>query len=345
MDRQKVEKFFKDQCTPAEIKEVKAWLKTREGQAYLNKKLDRDIAHLQDDRIRPMTSEIRSEKMWDQIEAGITSAVEYKIPPERKRISHWQATAAVILLLIVTLFSMWSYSGMLRQKEESSSPITYVTDANQQQSLTLSDGTQIRLNSNTKIWIPQDYYQQSREIRLKGEAYFEVVHNEDKPFVVHTSRATIKDLGTAFNVQAVPGEQNVQVAVTEGKVAIRSGKQAGSKSVELTQGQFGYLDLQKNTFRIDQFSVRNYLSWMNGRLQFESASLQNVSRQLSRIYDISFAYSDKKLRPLSLTADFERGTLRKALEVVAMTLNIDYKIEGTEVIWLSETHKAIEKSH
>src|SRR5699024_12727061 len=68
MDQNKVEKFFKNQCTPAEEEEVKAWFKTPERQAYLNEKLDQDIAYFQENRIKPITTEIRSGKQWHDID-------------------------------------------------------------------------------------------------------------------------------------------------------------------------------------------------------------------------------------------------------------------------------------
>jgi|GEM_PF-452916 len=337
MDQNKVEKFFKNQCTPAEVEEVKAWFKTPEGQAYLNEKLDQDIAYLQENRIKPLTSEIRSGKMWDQIEAGTTSADDYRYRPDRKHTSSWRAAAAVVLLLFTALFSVWSYLGIPGKQEQPSRLITYVTDANQQKTLTLSDGTVIRLNSDTQIWIPQDYNQLTREVRLKGEAYFEVIHNEDKPFVVHTPRATIKDLGTAFNVQAVPEKKYVQVAVTDGEISVWSDDQREEAATQLVEGQFGHLDLQKGVLQIEQFGVDNYLSWMNGRLRYDQARLDQVSRQLSRIYGASFSYSNISLKELTLTTDFERkSSFNKVLEVIAMTLRIDYQIKGKEVIWLQK---------
>src|SRR5699024_4879343 len=145
--RQKAEFFFKNQCTPAEVEEVKAWFKTPEGQAYLDERLDRDIAHLQEDHIEPLTSEIRSGKMWDQIEAGITSADKYKFRPGRCRTSHWQAAAAVVLLLFVAMFSVWSYLGTPGKQTQPSPPITYVPYANQHKTITMSSDTVIRPTS------------------------------------------------------------------------------------------------------------------------------------------------------------------------------------------------------
>src|SRR5699024_12286886 len=139
--------------------------------------------------------------------------------------------------------------------------------------------------------------------------------------------ATIKDVGNDFKLRARAGGQYVQVAVTDGKVSIWSDQQPREKAVELSQGQFGYLDLQRNTLQIDQFGVKNYLSWMNRRLQFQSEPLHKVSMQLSRIYDVSFAYSTYLMKKLSVTADFERKSLENVLMVIAMTLRIVYRLE------------------
>lgn len=342
MDRNKVERFFKDKCTPAEIEEVKEWFKTPGGQAYLKEKLDQDISHLREDHIKPMTSEIRSEKMWDVIEAGVVPDNKHSSAslPDRKSTSYWSAAAAIILLLVSVMFYVWQQVP-LEKGEKMSQPVSYVAGADQQRALTLSDGTKIRLNSNAQIWIPEDFDRTSREVTLEGEAFFEVSDDDEKPFTVYTARATIKDLGTAFNVRAVADNPDVQVAVTDGKVSVWSDRQTEEKATELNEGQFGQLNLQSKTLQVDRFNVNNYLSWMNGRLQYKSARLDKVSMQLSRIFDVSFAYSDHSLRRLTVETDFAHKSLEKVIEVIAMTLHIDYRIDevvedGKKVTWLQK---------
>src|SRR5690625_1217478 len=254
MDPNKVERFFKDQCTSTEIEEVKKWFKTPRGQAYLKEKLDQDISHLQNDRIKPMTSDIRSGKMWDVIEAGVDSQDKYRLgsSSDRTSTSYWSTAAAVIILLVSVLLYVWQQLP-LKEDESSTQPVTYTAGDHQQRALTLSDGTKIRLNSNAQIWIPEDFDQSSREVTLEGEAFFEVSEDDEKPFIVHTARATIKDLGTAFNIRAVPDNQNVQVAVTNGKVSVWSDRQTEEKATELIEGQFGHLNFERKTLQVDQF--------------------------------------------------------------------------------------------
>ncbi|MCW9705311.1 FecR family protein [Fodinibius salsisoli] len=338
MDRRKVENFFKDQCTPEEVEEVKEWLKTPEGQAFLEERLDQDIGHLKDGDIKPMTSEIRSETMWDVIEGETQPEDKYSHDSKRTFSSYGQVAAAVILLLVSVTYYAWIQNP--EPEKNVSQPITYVTGSDQQKALTLSDGTKIRLNSNAKVEIPADFNQSTREVMLEGEAFFKVGEDDEKPFVVHTDRATVKDLGTAFNVRAIPGKQNVQVAVTDGKVSIWSDQQAEETATQLTEGQFGHLDLQKETLQIERFGVNNYLSWMNGRLAYDQARLDQVSRQLSRIYNVSFSFSDDRLKKLTVSTNFERKSLKKVLEVISMTLRINYQLKGEEVVWLQQNQNA-----
>lgn len=345
MDRNKVEKFFRNSCTPAEIEEVLAWFRTGEGQTFLRKKLDQDTRLLQDERIKPLVSEIRSKKIWGVIDTGMEPTDKHNYQFRRKRAgSYWQAAAIILVMLASTVFYVWQ-QGPVKEVAEAGKPALYAAGSDKQKALTLSDGTRIRLNSNARIRIPEGYGRSSREITLEGEAYFEVVHNEQKPFVIHTSRATIKDLGTAFNVRALPDEQNVQVAVTEGKVSVWSDRQTEEEATELIPGQFGYLDLTRRTMQVDQFGVDNYLSWMNGRMKFDQAPLDKVSMQLGRIYDVSFRYSDDTLRQRSLTTDFSRGSLEKTLEVISLTLRIDYRMDANKVIWLQKEYEANKKTN
>jgi ferric-dicitrate binding protein FerR (iron transport regulator) len=189
------------------------------------------------------------------------------------------------------------------------------------------------LNRNSDIRISADYGEKKRSIKLKGEAYFQVQHNVDKPLVIHTEGADIKDLGTVFDVRAVPGEDNIQVAVKSGKVSIYSEHTSGTKAVKLTAGHFGYLNLETGSVAVEEVGIQNYLSWMTGRITFDNTTLKKVSKQLSRIYNVSFRYGSDSLKSVKLSANFKRGSLKKALDVISLTISIDYRLKGRQVIW------------
>ena len=339
MDPKILKKYFNNTCTPFETEQVLAWFKTEEGQAYLQQRLDRDLHMVREEQIKPLIHNVPSDSMFNAIEANMKPVRNRRYQPHQKKATYWQVAAVILVLLASSVFYLQSQVPS-KENPENIEQIYYAVGPSQQKELILRDGTKIRLNSNTQLWISETYGEPVREITLQGEAYFEVTHNEEKPFIIHTADATIKDLGTAFNIRARPEGGDVQVAVIEGKVKMWAGSQPKNKAVKLTKGQFGYLDLSTHAITVNNFEVHNHLSWMNMRLKFHQARLEQVSRQLHHLYGVSFAYAAHSLKALVLTADFQRESLKKALEVISMTLRIDYRINGEKVMWLPKDHSS-----
>ncbi|WP_372634956.1 FecR family protein [Fodinibius sp.] len=331
MKRDLAEKFLNNNCKGEEAEQVLKWLSTPEGQGYLEQKIEDDISLLQDERIRALVPEAKSDQIWREVKNSLGYGNRHQQAERKKQGLHWRSVASVVIVLISAMFYVWSQSSSTPEPDPE--PIHYVAGENEQRVITLGDGSEIRLNSNSEIWISGTFGEPNREVKLNGEAFFEVVHDEEKPFLIHTPNASVKDLGTAFNVRAFPGDDNVQVAVTEGKVTLWSEQQTEEEATELNPGQFGYLSLTDHTIEIDEFKNNNYLSWMSGRMEFDDIPLRDVSKQLSRIYGVSFEYANRQLKDLVLSADFERESLEKALEVIALTLEIDYRREGNVVHW------------
>jgi ferric-dicitrate binding protein FerR (iron transport regulator) len=334
MNHRIIEKFLNNTCTVEEAREVVEWFATPEGQAHLAKRLDEDAGLLQDERIRPLLPDVDSKQMWQKIREHIYAQKSYNTFHYRRRkaASYGYAAAIILVVGLLSVFFVWKYHPA-KQQGAKEWAAHYSASANVQQKIRLGDGTRVRLNSDSQLWLFKDYGQGRREVKLKGEAYFKVRHNAAQPFVIHTHGAVIKDLGTVFDVRALPGEDNVQVAVKSGKVSIRSEQKPQKQAVELTGGHFGYLNLQTDSIAIDAFAVGNYLSWMDNQFTFDNASLKKVSRQLSRIYNVSFTYTSDDLKGMKLSADFKGHSLKKALSVIALTLSIHYQMKDHHVIW------------
>jgi transmembrane sensor len=150
------------------------------------------------------------------------------------------------------------------------------------------------LNSNSEIWVSGAYMSESREIQLQGEAYFDVMHDPERPFRVYANESEVEVLGTAFNVKSNGHGDNIQVAVTEGRVAFHNrGDLNEGPSVILDAGHYGYLDLNKNEIAVDNFAIENYMSWMSGELVFEDLSLEKVCLQLNRLYEVQCGFENE----------------------------------------------------
>ncbi|MEX2438077.1 MAG: FecR domain-containing protein [Candidatus Babeliales bacterium] len=333
-----VEKFFNNTCTSNQAKQVLDWFDTKEGKVYLEQKLDYDIDRMEDDRVNYMVQDLDSMKMkriiQHRIKPGILGA--------RKKCFYFEPyklVAAVAVILLTTSLT-WLYQ--INEIEKATvreiakkTPTHHLTNEGQQKMITLRDGSKVRLNGDSELWVSGDFLENKREVRLTGEAYFEVEHDPDKPFIIQSDQGSIQVLGTSFNVKSLTSKENIQVAVVEGSVSLRSTtKGEENRSVVLNEGQFGYLDPYE--ISVEDYGVENYLIWMRGRLIFEDLKLSQVCTQLNRLYDVQCNFIDKSLKHLNLTANFSAESLEKVITVISLTLDLDYRKDKNKITWIKK---------
>lgn len=239
--------------------------------------------------------------------------------------------AAVILIAV-----LFSYYGS-KVANVSETPITMqeiVTEKGQRATFRLSDGTRVQLNADSRIEIPAEFMDASREVHLEGEAFFEVTSDPDTPFIVHSKDAFTRVLGTKFGVRAYAGEGQVQVVVAEGKVALGTRKPSNRQEKHITRNQVGILakDGQTNVTSTDH--IERYLGWKDGRLIFKDTPFGEVKAQLERWYDITLTLADSSLGSRRLTASFNNEPMTEVLNVIALSLDMSYEREGRKVTFL-----------
>lgn len=341
MNKKLVEKFFVNQTTPVETERVLDWFDTPKGKEYLQERLGIDVDLMDRNELRELVPELDSEKLFQSIEHKIGS--DRKKVPVHKRdwVSYtFKAAAAILVILLTSVFYVMNYTGSEEQIVERE-PIHFQTNEDHHREITLSDGSVVRLNNNSEIIISKDFLRGTREIQLKGEAYFDVAHNPDQPFIIHANHSTVRVLGTAFNVRSIPETDNVQVAVVEGRVSFTNKMAIDAETqqengVVLTKGQYAYMDIENSRFQVDDVAVRNYLAWNSGKFEFEGQTLQQVCVQLQRIYGVECGFSEPSLKSIPLTAEFTNESLEKTLSVIALSLKLEFTVRDNDVNW-SET--------
>lgn len=194
----------------------------------------------------------------------------------------------------------------------------------------LADGTEVTLNVDSRVELPRSFGQDAREVRLQGEAYFDV-ESEDRPFIVRIAEARVQVHGTAFNVRSYPEERDVEVTVSEGSVSLHGEKEGQAM---LRPGQMGRLETVNGRLTRQAVDLDTHLGWTQGRLVFDDASIVQVAAQLERWYDLDVVIEDDRLRTLRLTASLKSRSVRDVLNVVAATLGIRYRIDG-DVVYLA----------
>lgn len=192
--------------------------------------------------------------------------------------------------------------------------------------LTLSDGTHVWLNADSRMRYPSRFVEGNREVYLEGEAYFEVARDSCRPFVVKTLGAEVRVLGTAFNLQAYP-EERQRTTLVEGRVLVSSAK---SKVVLNPSEQ---AEKEGDRLSIRKVNVNEYTAWLKNSFVFVNTPLEDVLNNLERWYDVDVFVASPSLRELRFTASFSRYEhLDKILETLSLTTHIAFKLKGRLLI-------------
>jgi ferric-dicitrate binding protein FerR (iron transport regulator) len=237
-------------------------------------------------------------------------------------------------VLVAVLLSVAGYE-MLSNKAESPK-ILEISSADQVvKSFELPDGTLVSLNSDTQLKYPKRFGKETREVTIEGEAFFEVKPNKNKPFIIHAGNAQIKVLGTSFNVSAYPRARLVEVIVETGKVQVSNKLTVTEQTNELIldPGDKGTLVYSSNALLKTTNQDPNFMAWKTNNLIFRATSLNEVIRNLEKVYKVNIRLADPKLNGLLLTAQFNDYPLDFILKVIETTFQMEtQKIDGQYIL-------------
>lgn len=194
---------------------------------------------------------------------------------------------------------------------------------------TLPDGSTAFLNKKSSISYEYSPRQKTRKVRLKGEGFFEVKHEQEKPFVVEAQEVLIRDIGTAFNVKAYPESDTVVVTVKTGEVQIYT---LNDKGLNLKVGEAGIYRKSLHEFsRIEKVDT-NALAYKTGVLSFNSTDLKTVITKVNEVYNSKIKLENQALSTCRLTVNFHNDTLDTVVEVIAETLKLTVTRKGKEIL-------------
>lgn len=240
------------------------------------------------------------------------------LPTESRNISYL-AIAATVSLLIAAFAVIWFMSS----SEETPNLALHYQTSKVSEDHQLPDGSVVALNKFSSLDYDQSNPNQ-REIKLLGEAFFDVHHDAENPFIVTTSDLTIEVIGTQFNVKAYAG-QPTTVTVKEGKVKTTL-REKNETLILTAEDQIINEPTQPVTIS-NKVTNTNYLAWKTGLLEFKDSELPEVVARLEELYDIAIDCPEN-LSGCKLTAKFDNRDLNFILQVLEATLKIE--IEKTE---------------
>ena len=197
--------------------------------------------------------------------------------------------------------------------------------------LLLPDGTRVWLNTASWIEYPVAFDQKQRQVRLHGEAYFEVAHNPKVPFVIDALGTQVKVTGTAFNISAYPSDGSVTTTLLKGGVEIQKGQQ----QIALKPGQKAVAGDDGISVKQGQINTEQTLAWKNGYFMFEEMDIVSVMRSVARWYGIEVRF-DGKLPDIKIGGTFPvTADLEEFLADLHAVSKITFKRKGKEVwvVW------------
>ncbi|MDL2319707.1 FecR domain-containing protein [Alistipes sp. OttesenSCG-928-B03] len=188
--------------------------------------------------------------------------------------------------------------------------------------LEMGDGTKVWLNSETELKFPLQFGKDRREVILKGEAYFEVAHDLDKPFFVRTADASVEVLGTSFNVSSYENDAKMSVALLEGSVRFN----ATGQQITLTPGEVVSLE-SDGRFSVATDDVGAIASWRTGVYDYRDMPLEELVAKLGRWYGVEFRFSDESAKELRFSGAVSRSRdLDYMLDMISKTTDIEFSV-------------------
>lgn len=248
--------------------------------------------------------------------------------PEGRRMG-WRMALPAIAAAGLLAIGIGSWNRLRDRQSEQvaiSHPRMLATGVGVRDSLTLSDGTRVILGPLSSVSMRAGYGTAGREVDVRGDAWFDVVHDESKPFTVWAGGATVIDIGTKFAVTS-DSALGVSVSVTEGSVSMRPSSTLAASGVILHAGDNGVLENRDEVVARRGAVSDDDLAWMRGRLVFRNAPVSQVTASMKRWYGIELKV-DPSLMNRHITATFEGESASGALEVIGLVLGADVEIGG-----------------
>ncbi len=274
-----------------------------------------------------------SENSWNEIQNKLLQK-SYDGWQSSRKLNLFFRIAAVFFFLV----SMGSAIYFISTSPSSEIFTTVVTGNGQISKVVLPDSSQVWLNSHSEISYSNLYSSKNRNIKLIGEAYFEVRRNEDMPLIVSSGELEVKVLGTKFDVNAYPELRNISVVLEEGKVQLLSSVSA-SFNYELKPGEKAMFNKITGKLRVRKTNVSRYTSWKDGMIHIYDQTLAELVKRLETRYNQKFIY-DESVKDFPFTFTIKNESLAEVIRLMKKIAPIKAKQEeGVIVFELDEKRK------
>jgi transmembrane sensor len=241
-----------------------------------------------------------------------------------RALSIWRPLAVAASIVLLVAFAFYMHLIFIQPVPDT----IHLSAAAQNATLELNDGSKIFLKDGSMLEYPQKFNRRSREVRLTGEAYFEIMYDKDAPFFVHVGNQEVRVLGTSFDISQT--EERIIVRVIEGKVSI-SAEEEGTDGIVLQAGQEGMVMTGESIYRKQPITSGNFLYWKTRKLNYSKAELKDVLSEIGSFYGVAIIVEDPGIQQYKLTTTFDDQRLDEILDELSFLFNLQFHTETDSI--------------
>lgn len=330
MNTEFIARYLSGGCTEKETQELLVWLESSDEnkQQFADLKNAWAIANMagiEADEQVPTQYFEKQRRQFDQINRSKSLAPSNTI----KRMYGFKRVAAIIILTmgLTTLINyiLWHWPKPQQAYHQ------LVVPSGQQAQLTLPDGSTIWLNSKSKLLYPGTFSNKKREVILEGEGYFQVKHQENRPFIVKTASLNVKVLGTSFNVAAYNDDKDVKLTLVNGSISILD-KANDKELAKLKPNEQAIYSKSHKKLTIETVDIEFYTSWKEGRFKFRRMSFEEIAKRLSRNFNMEFIFKNSEMKNATYTGSFYNyEPVNRILQIMQKSSPFEFEIKNNQV--------------
>jgi transmembrane sensor len=192
----------------------------------------------------------------------------------------------------------------------------------------LPDGTTVHLNSGSKLIFPSNFNENYRKVQLRGEAFFEVTPDPDRPFTVQTNVINVKVLGTTFNLKAYPDSKEISTTLVSGKISLEKETAGIFKQIAiLNPHERAVYNEENEMIEVSvQEDLDKFIAWKDGKLVFFNDPIDELAEKLGIWYNVTVKIGNKNLQKCRFTATFTDEPIEQVLDLLSKSSPIKYKV-------------------
>ena len=258
------------------------------------------------------------------------ASVSRKMSKDPSHVTWFTWVQRVAAILFIPLLIAFAIQNFTPSPTEVAQMIEVKTNPGMTTTVDLPDGTKVYLNSESSLTYPSFFSKDKRDVKLTGEAFFEVQKDPEHRFIVSGPHHTqIEVLGTSFNVEAFERDSFISTTLVEGKVRFAYQKNRQPATVDMKPGQKLMYDTTSSQVKLIQTSGETETAWKDGKIIFQATPLPEALRMLEKRFNVTFVLSNNRLRGEAFNGSFTNQRLERILEIFKISSNIKWRYLDT----------------